>query len=296
MIVSSIDKVKNRMLYDFLRLKNHSTPHVYDRLTTSKMLSSKSISIARLGDGELSMIFDKHSLGFQPYNEHLRERLIDIVKSPSSYDNVLVCLPDCFHSVKTMKPSVANFWKQWVSKNYSNVNSIIDNEYNYGDSYVTRLYLPWKDKSNESVIIQNIQSTWENKKIIIVEGKETRFGVGNDLLSKAKSVSRIICPSVDSWSKYKEIFNACKTQKLSNETVFVLALGPTATVLTVDLASLGYRSLDLGHMDLQYEYLIRKMTNKGIIPGKYNNEVDNGNIVDNCSDEEYLNSIIYNFA
>ena len=38
------------------------------------------------------------------------------------------------------------------------------------------------------------------------------------------------------------------------------------------------------------------MTNKGIIPGKYNNEVENGNIVDNCSDEKYINSIICNFA
>ena len=83
MIASSIDKVKNRMLYDYLRLKNHSIPHVYDRLTTSEMLSSKSISIARLGDGELSMIFDKHSLGFQPYNEHLRKRLIEVSEAPT---------------------------------------------------------------------------------------------------------------------------------------------------------------------------------------------------------------------
>ena len=50
----------------------------------------------------------------------------------------------------------------------------------------------------------------------------------------------------------------------SKNVLFLLALGPTAMVLSFNLANLGYQALDLGHMDLQYEYLRREAKGKNI--------------------------------
>ena len=41
---------------------------------------------------------------------------------------------------------------------------------------------------------------------------------------------------------------------LPKDKLFILALGPMATVLAYDLARLGYRALDLGHIDIEYEW------------------------------------------
>ena len=37
-----------------------------------------------------------------------------------------------------------------------------------------------------------LKKIWENKNIIIVEGSQTRLGVGNDLFANTKSIRRIL--------------------------------------------------------------------------------------------------------
>lgn len=55
--------------------------------------------------------------------------------------------------------------------------------------------------------------------------------------------------------------------------------------------------MDLGHLDIQYEYSLRQANGKIKIEGKYTNEAENGNIVtDIICDEKYYNSVIANFA
>ena len=74
----------------------------------------------------------------------------------------------------------------------------------------------------------------------------------------------------------------------------ILALGATATILARDLTKLGYQALDLGHLDVQYEYSLRNTQEKIAITGKYVNENNNGhnNISDDIIDQTYLNSIL----
>ena len=73
--------------------------------------------------------------------------------------------------------------------------------------------------------------------------------------------------------------------------MILIALGPTATVLAYDLAKQGYWALDIGHLDLEYEwYLIGEGYSQ--IPGKYNNEVLGGTEVEELDDADYRSSII----
>lgn len=286
-----VKEVSKHIAYT-LYIKIGKKPMIYDRLKTSKMLKENdALSIVRFGDGELEMIIAHHNLGFQKYDSHLAKRLEMIIKKEKSDESILICLPNCFSGTSRLNKKPALFWESWVLKYRKEMSKLWNKDCYYGDTNVTRLYLSWKDRSHEQEIIENIRSTWEMKEIIIVEGEKSKFGVGNNLFENAKSVKRILCPAENSWDKYNEILSYCKKQE--KDTMFILALGPTATILACDLSNLGYRALDLGHMDLQYEYLLRSVSEKVIIPGKYNNEVAGGNIVSSSFDEEYEKSIIY---
>lgn len=76
-----------------------------------------------------------------------------------------------------------------------------------------------------------------NLDVVMVEGVFTRFGAGNDLLDNARSVTRILGPAVDAINRYDDILTACLLE--SKDAVYLVAMGPVATVLAYDLAKTG---------------------------------------------------------
>ncbi len=129
--------------------------------------------------------------------------------------------------------------------------------------------------------------------IIFVEGEQSRLGMGNDLFGNANSVKRILCPSKNAFDKYDEILNAtCKYA--DTDSLIIIALGQTATVLAKDLSEKGFQALDLGHVDIEYEWFKKGVCEKVVIEGKYVNEVPEGRSTcenDNV-EQEYKSQII----
>ena len=87
-----------------------------------------------------------------------------------------------------------------------------------------------------------------------------------------------------------------EVKKYSKDHLVIIALGATATVLAYDLTLDGYQALDLGHIDIEYEWFLRGAKTAISIPGKYTNEVDSddkvqGNI-DTTSYEKEVVKII----
>ena len=82
-------------------------------------------------------------------------------------------------------------------------------------------------------------------------------------------------------------------KKIEDKSVlFIIALGPTATILAYDLAGLGYQAIDAGHMDVEYEWFKMGATKKVAIENKYVNEVNAGFGVGELKDEVYQSQII----
>ena len=160
----------------------------------------------------------------------------------------------------------------------------------YGDTQITRPYIAYKNSKNAKKIFPKLKELWADKNIIIVEGEKTRLGVGNDLFSNVKSIKRILAPAVNAFHCYDKIKQAV-VNNYNGELVLV-ALGPTATVLAYDLTNFGIQALDLGHVDIEYEWFLNDKRDHDIVPGKYTNEAEGGNDVVECLDKEYLNSII----
>ena len=75
--------------------------------------------------------------------------------------------------------------------------------------------------------------------------------------------------------------------------MILLALGPTSTVLAYDLYKLGYQVIDVGHIDIEYEWFLRKAKKRIQIDNKYVNEaLGNKYKIANVTDTKYYKEII----
>lgn len=78
---------------------------------------------------------------------------------------------------------------------------LIPMERDYYNSFFTRCYNMFIDKSNCPRWFEKCKSIWAGKDILIVEGEYSRLGVGNDLFANAKSIQRVLGPAVNAYDK-----------------------------------------------------------------------------------------------
>lgn len=269
-------------------------PKVYTIDETIDIILKNRMSVSRFGDGEIDLMLKINHPKFQKEDNRLSEMLWKTFRKKDN--NLLICIPsplgDCDFSRFTN--SAKKHWKRFIYKNFKKIYENYDIERIYGDSLVTRNYIDLKDKSSSEAYFKKIKKIWDNRNVMIVEGLFTRFGVGNDLLSNTKKVNRILCPEKDAFDKYDEILRKCKENVIGKDTLFLVALGPTATVLTSDLSEYGYQAIDVGHLDIEYEWFLKHTEKKCEISNKYVNEVNNtmGEDSDTLNDCEYEQSII----
>ena len=96
-------------------------------------------------------------------------------------------------------------------------------------------------------------------------------------------------PPENAYASYEKIEE--EVTKQSKEKLVLLSLGPTAKVVAYDLFLLGYRVIDIGHIDMEYEMFLRKENKQVKVPHKYFNEINERNPED-CQDEKYLSQIL----
>jgi glycosyltransferase family protein len=160
----------------------------------------------------------------------------------------------------------------------------------YGNSFVSRFYMDWADKSRAPHTVASLRTLWAGRDVVFIEGEESRLGVGNDLFLNTRSVRRILAPKRNAFDRYDELLAAGAA--LEKEALLILALGPTATVLSRSFHLLGYQALDLGHVDVEYEWLRMGATTKVPVPFKHVNEATDAGPVRVVTDPEYQKQII----
>ncbi len=241
----------------------------YSTEETFRMLREEKKSLSRFGDGEISWIY-RDSKGYfgQENSEKLSVKLKEIILSNNN--NVLIAIPNFFDSVESFDYRRKESRNAHLGKYYKRWLKLIDLNKTYTDALITRVYMGLK-KFDSDYYFNCWMEIWKNKNVIIVEGNQTRFGVGNDLLRTVRSVKRVIAPSENAFSKYDEILDSVKDNVDKNSLVLV-SLGPTASVLAYDLACLGFQAIDIGHLDIEYEWFKRGALKKIPIEGKYVNE------------------------
>ena len=258
---------------------------IMERIETLHYIIDNKVSIARYGDGELMQMWFGNE-GFQKRNKELKKGLIEVANSHD--DGFLVCIPHQLVTYDGLKPDSVKWFKKqllWTRPLWNYY--VKDKNRIYGDSFISRPWMSFLDVDKAEESFSLLKKLWTGKDIVIIEGDKTRCGCNNDLLDDASSIERIICPAEDAFSVIDKIYE--EAVKLDKSKVFLLALGPTASILAYRLFKAGYTAYDLGHMDIEYEWFKLRSDGKVVIPGKNVNEAGGSKTytdVDNLGDYE----------
>lgn len=227
-------------------------------------------SLIRFGDGEFEIMAGKERPIFQQYDPRLSARLREVIKS--NQEKLLIAIADNYGNLDKYTEQAADAIREYMTPSVRKFHkSMLDGGRMYYDAYMFRCYLLHKEKKYSQKRAEKVKQIWNEKEIVVIEGKETRTGYGNDLLDNTKDIKRLLAPTRNAFSVYNTILEQAK--KISKDKLILIALGPAGKVLAYDLFLLGYQVVDIGQMDMDYEWF--KLGSEVRVPNsnKYVSEV-----------------------
>lgn len=233
------------------RIKVHTIDETIDVLLHTEK------SMVRFGDGEIVMI-KGGDLMLQKASPEIARGLAEILAY--SDDDLIVTIPGVFETLCDHHKKSRQFWRDHLLfcrktyERYCNPNRV------YYSTFVSRCYYYAADRSGCGAQFAKIRKIWENRDVVVVEGERTHNGVGNDLLDTARSIERIICPPSNAYGAIPAILDACTVY--GKDRLFLLSVGVAAKFLAVELFRQGYRVLDIGNLDMEYEWFVRQSPGK----------------------------------
>lgn len=265
-------------------------PNIYSIDETMDALINSNRSLCRFGDGEFACISGNLRASFTTeFNEDLALRLTEVLACRE--ENIMIAIADNYGNLSSYIPQTRREIRSYMTPKVRKEHvKLLDDSRYYYNAYVTRPFIfLYNDMERMARYFNGLKQIWQNRNVVIVEGCNTGFGAGNDLLDGCSGIKRIIAPAQDAYEKYEEIFEAAVSQ--SEDSLYLIALGPAATVLAYDLAKTGRRSIDIGHLDIEYEWF-RRGEYRTLIPCKYVNEVSGGTSPEPITDDLYRSQII----
>lgn len=242
-------------LYEKGILHNRIRVHSIDE--TIDVLLHTEKSMVRFGDGEIVMIRGG-DLMLQKASPKIAEGLAEILAY--SFDDLIVTIPGIFETLSDHHRESRQFWRDHLLFNRKTYETYCNPDRVYYSTFVSRCYYYAADRSGCGAQFAKIRKIWENRDIVVVEGERTHNGVGNDLLDTARSIERIICPPSNAYEAIPAILDACMTY--GRDRLFLLSVGVAAKFLAVELFRQGYRVLDIGNLDMEYEWFVRHSPGK----------------------------------
>lgn len=275
-------------LFDFFYRHLTKAPVVKSPQETLDYIVENNCSVSRFGDGEIKLVAGR-DISFQKNSPFVTEKMRETLSSNDK--GHIVCIIN-FNSDSRYSDYYNAYWKKHFTRFRKTWYKYTHKDKIYYDATLTRQYMPLLDKSDCGNWFKSMKRIWENRDIVIVEGEQSRLGVGNDLFDNAKSIRRILGPAEHAFSKYNEIIDeVCKIPK---DALIMLALGPCASALALDLHRKGYQAIDVGHIDIEYEWFLMRAQKKVPVKNKFVNEARTYNEANENPDESdnYYSQII----
>lgn len=273
-----------------MAFKKTSKLKIMSSMDSIRYIIDHKCSLSRFGDGELDSIEGKGG-EYQHPSPRLSKMLLECLQS--DLPNHKVAIPNHLNHYDG-KPK-QGFWTNYVVGHHKKFLHWLSFDKVYLDTQLTRFYYEHKDKSHCAEHIGLIKKIWEGRDVVIVEGAKTRSGIGNDLYANAKSIRRILGPALSGFSKYDDIYDFI-INNVGKDKLILLSFGITATVLAYELAKLGYQAIDLGHLDIEYEWFRMGAKDRVPIKGKFTYESEDGHNPSQCTDPRYAEQIIADFS
>lgn len=283
-VIPTIENYSYELYWEKFKL-DKQIPNILSASETVDIIKKERKCLARFGDGEFELILGRNRARFQCVNEELRARLKEVLQTKQP--NILIAIADNYGSLAKYTDEAATDIRQYMGNGTRQEHmQLLDLDRTYYNAYLSRPYILHRDKTEAKRRFEEIREVWDNKEILIVEGEHTRFGVGNDLLSNAKSVKRILTLDKDCFSVYDQLLETVK--EYGENKLVLITLGPVATILAYDLAKLDYWAVDIGQLDVEYEWYLRKVSERCDIPYKTVSEVPQFDIIATDKSMEYI--------
>lgn len=202
-------------------------PRVLGELETLRLVAAGK-SIARYGDGELKMC-DGAGIKSQEHHPHLQARLREILQDSG---DCLVGIPN-LDAISEKSARWQRF--SWYAR------LLFDRP--YVSSFITR-----PDSAPDMVCAEYwalSESLWLGRDVTLVRGSGKSL-TAEDLLGAGR-VTEIIAPRQHAYAESRRIL-----KQIGHPDRVILCLGPTATVMAVDLCAKGIHAIDWGHGGMFY--------------------------------------------
>lgn len=217
------------------------------------LLINSEISLCRLGDGEMDLM-QNIGIEFQKADNLLAQRLVEVVSTDD--ENILIGIPPIFTSFIGADIYAKNRTRSFMGKNKEAFINLLNKDKDYCNAGMTYTYIHG-DKDNAKELFNNFRKIWDKKNIVIICGDRVLKNIEHNIYDNAQKVEYIYTSSKNAFDSYDEILNNAKSY--DKDTLFILMVGPTATILAYDLAKDGYRALDLGHVAKDYDAFCKKL-------------------------------------
>lgn len=223
---------------------NHSSncPAVLSEWRTLERILNCRLSFSRFGDGEIKHMDGKRNVS-QRFHVDLQEALKQVFFEPIK--GHMVGIPNVYGHRQFLDVN-----EDYIKSMRRRFGKIADKKRLYGSAYISRgdccPYLSWP------IYWGVIAELWRDRDVVLVCGKERRANPSG-MMNSARSISIVKTPYAHAWAEYERIRKECL--KYSDEHIFLLCIGPTATVLAYDLCKAGRWAVDIGHLGLFYKSL-----------------------------------------
>ncbi len=273
--------------------QNRKKKYCYPIIATDEELVEKIItehkSFIRFADGEFEIMRGNERPPFQNVDAVLSKRLLDVFTS--SEENILLGIADTYGDLDQYTDEIAQGIREYMTEETRAFHmSVIDLNRTYYDAYIFKSYMPYKDKESTGKRISLIKKIWDRKDIVLIEGDKTRTGYGNDLFDNARSIRRILCPTFNAYTKYDEIL--ASSRKVDKNCLILIILGPAGKVLAYDLALEGYQVVDIGQIDMDYDWYRAGAGYKVPNPDKYVSQLP-PSAVSEITDDVYRQQVLF---
>jgi len=197
------------------------------------------VSIARIGDGEFECIAG-NSIPFQKHSISLQNRLLEVLGA-DPYNCLIGFQPYAGPNLD----QITNY-KQFTYADscFAQIGRTLI-EHTSSDRIYANAMISRTQAFQELGVVE-VKRLWTDRDVVVVTGRGSAFSMDPRLFDNVRSVANIYGLSAHAFSRYEQLLTACL--QFSEHHLFLLSLGPTATVLAYDLSHRGYQALDIGHV------------------------------------------------
>ena len=217
-------------------------PHVLGEFETMQAVCAGR-SIARYGDGEFKMSGYVTGIKSQEANPELTGRLRAILHTSGE---CLVGIPNILSDT----PKIEHWSKFMV---YAR---LLSPKQSYVSSFISRPdSAPWIDTPDYWALVESL---WKGRDVTLVRGSGKSF-TGDLLMAQgARGVTEIVQRPASNgrmqhaWVQFDELM-----ARIGKPERVLIALGPTAKPMAVDLCAKGVHAIDVGHLGMFYKKHLR---------------------------------------